>query len=91
MDRLEGKRVRWLAWDYQVMRGAEELTLIDMAAVRSRSEFVLEGVRYALRPAGALSGTYLLEHGGRAIARAERVRSFPAQYRGSRRVTGSCT
>lgn len=81
MERLEGKRVRWLAWDYQVMRGSELVTSIDVAAVRSRSEFELAGERYALRPEGTLSGSYVLELAGRTVARAERERILPVQYR----------
>jgi hypothetical protein len=60
VERLEGKRVRWLGWDYRVWRGTEELTVIDVGALRSRGEFVLAGERYALRRAGIVTQVFVL-------------------------------
>jgi len=81
MDRLEGQRLRWFAWDYQVTRAGEQLTVLDLAALRSRGAFELGGERYGFRRAGGLLGAYVLVHGGRVIARAERERLLPPLYR----------
>jgi len=81
VERLEGERLRWLGQDYRVRRGTDEITLIDLAALRSRGEFLLEDERYGFRPAGVMSGDYQLELSGRVVARAERTRLLPVEYR----------
>jgi len=78
---LEGEPLAWPSHDYRVRRGSEEIALIDLAALRSRGEFLLDGESYEFRPAGVMSGDYQLEQAGRVIARAERTRLLPAEYR----------
>jgi hypothetical protein len=81
VDRLEGQRLRWFGWEYQVNRNGEPLAALDLAALRARGSFELGGELFSFRPDGRLGGAFVLEHGGRVLARAERERLLPVQYR----------
>jgi len=80
VELLEGEPLHWFSRDYRVRRGSEELTLIDMM-FWVRGEFALGGEQYRFRREGLLAPSYVLEHGERVIARAERTRIMPTQYR----------
>lgn len=78
---LEATPIRLFSADYQVTRDGQPVTLIDMATLRSRGQFELDGVPYTFRATGLMGGSYVLESQGRTVARATRERLIPLLYR----------
>lgn len=81
MHQLHARRTRLFSSDYWIQEGTRNLTLLDLARLRSRGEFLLDGASYEFRAEGLLGGSYVLERDGRVVARATRAQLFPLVYR----------
>jgi hypothetical protein len=67
---LRAEPKSWFSWDFFVMDGDRELTLIDLACFREAGTFAVNGTHYQMRREGYLRGAFTLERDGTVIARA---------------------
>lgn len=67
--------------DFWIQEGTRNVTLLDLARLRSRGEFQLAGNTWEVRASGLLHREYRLEREGRMEASATRVQLLPLLYR----------
>lgn len=67
--------------DYLVTADETTLATLELARLRSRVRFQVEGEEHAVRSAGLLHRVYVLEVAGRELGRAERESLLPPTYR----------
>ena len=78
---LRALPVGWRSWEFRVLDGEMEIARLDLARFRTRGEYELAGVRYEVAREGLLASRYVLNAGGRVIARTERESLVPAVLR----------
>lgn len=78
---LEARPRHLFSQTYDVLTSDRRVAAIDLAAIRSRGRFELDGVEYRIRPEGWTAGVFVLEREGRDVARVERTGWLPARYR----------
>ena len=66
----------WFSWDFRVLDGGRELTVIDRAWLRERGTFVVDGLQYEVRRTALTRSTFALEQGGVLIAEATKPSAF---------------
>ncbi|HSJ15188.1 MAG TPA: hypothetical protein VK939_12280 [Longimicrobiales bacterium] len=81
MPIIRARRTGFFSADYRLSRDEADLGVLDLAPVRSRARFTIDGVAHSIEPEGLLSGRFALIADGRAIAHAERERLLPLWYR----------
>jgi hypothetical protein len=65
---------------YVLRTAQQELVELKMFAVRERAEFQHQGMSYSLYRERAMSGDFLLEHNGRAAARAQKPSALRQRF-----------
>ena len=81
MYRLQVRPKTRFSSDFWIQEGTRNVTLLDLARLRTRGEFLLEGTSWDVRSSGLLRREYRLERDGRVEARATRVQILPLLYR----------
>lgn len=76
---LRVEPLHWYSWSFRVVQDDVELTRVEHGLVRSRGTFVVDGRAYAMRRTHPF-GPYMLEEGGREIARATQLGIFDRGY-----------
>jgi hypothetical protein len=77
----------WFSWKFRILNDSDrQIATIDIGWVRESGELKLGEKIYRLYREGLLGGAFILEYGGRELARAEKpsafLRSFSVSYRG---------
>ena len=67
---------RWYSWDYTVKSGDRTVAVLDFASWRVRGEIVIGDVTHRVFREGAMSGDFIIEAGGRELARATKPSAF---------------
>lgn len=67
---------RWLSWDYTVMDRDRRVAVLDLSTWRERAEIVIGDVTHRVFREHAMSGDFLIETGGRELARATKPSAF---------------
>jgi hypothetical protein len=67
---------RWYSWDYTVMRGDRTVAVLDLASWRERAEIVIGDVTHRVFRERAMGGDFIIEAGGRELARATKPSAF---------------
>jgi hypothetical protein len=67
---------RWYSWDYTVKSGDRTVAVLDFASWRVRGEIVIGDVHHRVFREGAMSGDFIIEAGGRELARATKPSAF---------------
>jgi len=67
---------RWYSWDYTVKSGDRTVAVLDCASWRVRGEIVIGDVTHRVFREGAMSGDFIIEAGGRELARATKPSAF---------------
>lgn len=78
---MEARRKGLFSSDFEVTADGDRVTTLDLARLRSRAEFDVDGHPYAVRPEGLTHGAYVLERDGHGVTRAERTSLLPLTYR----------
>jgi hypothetical protein len=61
---------RWYSWDFSVMSGDRTLAVLDLASWRERADIMVGDVTHRVFREHAMSGDFIIEAGGRELARA---------------------
>jgi hypothetical protein len=69
---LHASPVRWFSQDFRVSADGREICTLDLAAMRSRGQFDVEGERYEIAARGIVPQRYRLERDGRVLAEVSR-------------------
>lgn len=67
---------RWYSWDYTVMSGDRTVAALDLASCRERGEIVIGDTTYRVFRERAMAGDFIIEAGGRELARATKPSAF---------------
>ncbi len=67
---------RWYSWNYTVMNGDRTIATLDLSSWRERAEIVIGGVTHRVFRERAMSGDFIVETGGRELARATKPSVF---------------
>jgi hypothetical protein len=67
---------RWFSWDYTVVNGDRTVAVLDVASWRERAEIRIGDVTHRVFREGAMSGDFVIEAGGRELARATKPSAF---------------
>jgi hypothetical protein len=67
---------RWYSWDYTVTSGDRTLAVLDLASCRERAEVVIGDVTHRVFRERAMGGDFIIEAGGRELARATKPSAF---------------
>ena len=67
---------RWYSWDYAVTSGDRTVAEIAIASWRERAEIVIGGVTNRVFREHAMGGDFIIEAGGRELARATKPSAF---------------
>jgi hypothetical protein len=67
---------RWYSWDYTVMHGDRTVAVLDLSSWRERAEIAIGGVTHRVFREHAMSGDFIIETGGRELARATKPSAF---------------
>src|SRR5688572_13256727 len=67
---------RWYSWDYAVTSGDRTLAVLDLASWRERAEIVIGDVTHRVFRERAMGGDFIIEAGGRELARATKPSVF---------------
>lgn len=67
---------RWYSWDYTVTSGDRTLATLDLSSWRERAEIRIDDVTHRVFREGACSGDFIIERGGRELARATKPSAF---------------
>jgi hypothetical protein len=70
---------RWLAWDFSVMQGTQQLTSVEMSAWREKAEFRIQDRTYHVFRDGMI-GDFVLQAAGSTVARASKPSSFRRDF-----------
>lgn len=74
----------WFSRDFTIFDDHKAIAKIDLAWVRESGELYLDGSTYRVCREGLLSGFFVIEKEGRALARAEKpnalIRAFKVEY-----------
>jgi hypothetical protein len=78
----------WFSWDFTVMDESRPVAEIDVSRWREKGLLTVEGATYQVYREGLMSGAFVLESAGSALARAEKPsafhRSFIIEHAGKR-------
>jgi len=67
---------RWYSWDFAVMHGDRTVAVLDLSSWRERAEIVIGEVTHRVYREHAMSGDFIIEAGGRQLARATKPSAF---------------
>jgi hypothetical protein len=67
---------RWYSWDYTVMNGDRTVAVLDLASWRERADIVIGEVTHRVFRERAMGGDFIIEAGGRELARATKPSAF---------------
>jgi hypothetical protein len=67
---------RWYSWDYTVVRNDRTVAVLDLASWRERATIVIGDVTHRVFRERAMSGDFIIEAGGRELARATKPSAF---------------
>jgi hypothetical protein len=67
---------RWYSWDFSVMSGDRTLAVLDLASWRERADIMVGDVTHRVFREHAMSGDFIIEAGGRELARATKPSAF---------------
>ena len=67
---------RWVGWDYSVMTGDRTLATLDLSCWRERAEIMIGDVTHRVFRERVMSGDFVIEAGGRELARATKPSAF---------------
>jgi len=67
---------RWYSWDDTLKSGDRTVAVLDVASWRVRGEIVIGDVTHHVFREGAMSGDFIIEAGGRELARATKPSAF---------------
>lgn len=67
---------RWYSWDYTVTRGDRTVAALELASWRERATITIGDVTHRVFREHAMSGDFLIEANGRALARATKPSCF---------------
>lgn len=67
---------RWYSWNYTVKSGDRTVAALDLASWRARAEIVIGDVTHRVFRERAMSGDFIIEAGGRELARASKPSAF---------------
>ncbi len=70
----------WFSWDFVVLEGSQAVAEIDISWWRERGVLTVSGVDYHVYRQGVMSGDFILERGGLALARAEKPSAFHRSF-----------
>ncbi len=90
MSILTARPTGWISWDFHVLDGEREVTTVDLSRLRERGAFSWDGEQYILHRESALRGVFVLENGGRVLAKAEKASFLSRRFEvtaGHRRMT----
>ena len=67
---------RWYSWNFAVMTGDRTVAMLDLSSWRERGEIVIGGITHRVYRESAMSGDFIIEAGGRQLARATKPSAF---------------
>jgi hypothetical protein len=67
---------RWYSWDFTVTSGERRVAVLDLAVWRERATIMIGDVTHRVFRERAMSGDFLIEAGGRELARATKPSCF---------------
>jgi hypothetical protein len=67
---------RWYSWDFIVKRNDRTVAVLDLASWRERAKIVIGDVTHRVFRERAMSGDFIIEAGGRELARASKPSAF---------------
>jgi hypothetical protein len=67
---------RWYSWDYTVMNGDRTVAVLELSSWRERAEIVIGDLTHRVFREHAMSGDFIIEAGGRELARATKPSAF---------------
>jgi hypothetical protein len=67
---------RWFSWDFTLTSGDRTVALLDLSAWRERGEIMIGDVTHRVFREHAMSGDFIIESGGRELARATKPSAF---------------
>ena|SRR5688572_17163818 len=67
---------RWYSWDFTVMDGDRRVAALDLSSWRERGEVVIQDITHRVFREGMMSGDFVIERGGRELARATKPSAF---------------
>ena len=67
---------RWYSWDYTVKSGDRTVAVLELSSWRERAEIVIGDVTHRVFREGAMGGDFIIEAGGRELARATKPSAF---------------
>jgi len=70
----------WFSWDFVVLEGSQAVAEIDISWWRERGVLTVSGVDYHVCRQGVMSGDFILECSGVALARAEKPSAFHRSF-----------
>jgi hypothetical protein len=77
---LQVAHTHWLSHDFIVQQDSKPLADIEMSVWGEKGALTIDRTRYQMYREGWLTGAYVLEREGTALARAERGSAFLRQY-----------
>lgn len=67
---------RWYSWDFRVMSGDRTLAVLNLSSWRERAEITIGDVTHRVFRERAMGGDFVIEAGGRQLARATKPSAF---------------
>jgi hypothetical protein len=74
--RMQMEPRRWYSWDYAVMSGDRTVAVLELSSWRERAEIVIGDVTHRAFREHPMSGDFVIESGGRELARATKPSAF---------------
>jgi hypothetical protein len=67
---------RWYSWDFAVINGDRTIAELDLSSWRERAEILIGGVTHQVYRERAMGGDFIIDAGGRELARATKPSAF---------------
>jgi len=66
----------WFSWNFNIMDGVRAVAEIDVSGWREKGLLAVDGIDYLVYREGLMNDTFILELGGKVLARAEKAKAF---------------